>query len=231
MTFHGYVRCTASFSVYLPVCPCPASSEISFRMPQNPSGSAPLYGASESSLPSIHPLLRMPLRMPEEEEFNRLLGRHAPPHVFHRQDLQQLMASGRRAVAPVSMGSLPANYPIHMYNAVAGGIQRWSSAVCPPLPHAMRSANLPAASLLRNFWNISADHLFELFLQRVTFGWTGLSSALPPIVLSSMSSNQHQLNRPNTHQGIYPTRACSSSHPIPMEHALSTTRSSTWMSG
>ena len=105
----------------------------------------------------------MPLCIPEEGGYIRLLGRHALPHVFHRQDLRKLMAACRRAVAPVSMGTLPAYYPIHMYNAVAGGIQRWSSAVRPPSPRAMRLANLPVASLLRNFWSISADHPPELF--------------------------------------------------------------------
>ena len=35
----------------------------------------------------------MPLRIPEEGEYIRLLGRHTLPHVFHRQDLRKLMAS------------------------------------------------------------------------------------------------------------------------------------------
>ena len=141
----------------------------------------------------------MPLRIPEDTEYIRLLGRHALPHVFHRQDLRKLMASCRRAVAAVSMSTLPAHYPIHMYNAVAGGIQRWSSAIRPPLPRAMRLATLPFASLLRNFWNISADSPPETFLQPVAAGWTGLCSALPTMVLSFMSTYQHQLNRPNQH--------------------------------
>ena len=48
----------------------------------------------------------MPLRIPEDEEYIRLLGRHALPNVFHRQDLQKLMVSCRRATAPVSMSTL-----------------------------------------------------------------------------------------------------------------------------
>ena len=139
----------------------------------------------------------MPLHIPEDMEYIRLLGRHALPNVFHRQDLRKLIC--RRAVAPMSMSTLPAHYPIHMYNAVAGGIQRWSSAIRPPLPRAMRLANLPVASLLRNFWNISADSPPETFLQPVAAGWTGLCSALPTMVLSFMSTYQHQLNHPNPH--------------------------------
>ena len=69
----------------------------------------------------------------------------------------------------------------------------------PPLPRAVQLANLPVASLLRNFWNIRADHPLELFLQPVTSGWTGLCSALPTMVLSFMSTYQHQLNHPNPH--------------------------------
>ena len=141
----------------------------------------------------------MALRIPAEGEYVRLLGRHALPHVFHRQDLRKLMASFCRAVAPVSMGTLPAHYPTHMYNAVAGGIQRWKFAVYSPLPRAAGLANLPVASLLRNFWNITADHPPELFLQPVTSGWTSLCSALPTMVLSFMSTYQHQLNHPNPH--------------------------------
>ena len=149
-------------------------------------------------LPLIH-FSGMALHIPEEGECIRLLGRHALPHVFHRQDVRKLMASCRRAVAPISMGTLPAHYPIHMYKAVASGVQRWSSVVRPLRPRAMRLANLPVASLLRNFWNINADHSLELFLQSVTFGWTGLCSALPTMVLSFMSTYQHQLNHPNPH--------------------------------
>ena len=68
-----------------------------------------------------------------------------------------------------------------------------------PLPHAVRLANLLVASLLRNFWNINADHPPELFLPPVTSGWTGLCSALPTMVLSFVSTYQHQLNHPNPH--------------------------------
>ena len=141
----------------------------------------------------------MPRRIPEEGEYIRLLGRHTFPNVLHGQDLRKLMASCCRAVAPVSMGTLPAHYPIHMYNAVAGGIQRWSSTIRPPLPRAMSLANLPVASLLRNFWNISAAHPPELFLQPVASGWTGLCNALPTMVVPFMSTYQHRWNHPNPH--------------------------------
>ena len=97
------------------------------------------------------PFSSMPLHMLTDGEYIRLLGKHALPHVFHKQDLRKLMALCRGAVAPIFMGTLPAHCPVHMYNAVAGGIQRWSSAVRPPLPRAMRLANLPVAPSSENF--------------------------------------------------------------------------------
>ena len=106
----------------------------------------------------------MPLRILEDGEYIRLLGQHALPNVFHRQDLLKLMASCRRAVAPVSMSTLPAHCPIHMYNAVAGGIQKWSFVIRLPPPCARRLGNLLVASILRKFWNISADSPPQSFL-------------------------------------------------------------------
>ena len=141
----------------------------------------------------------MPLRIPEDEEYIRLLGRRALPNVLHRQALRKLMSSCRRAIAPVSMSTLRAHYPFHMYNAVVGGIQRWSCAIHVPLPRAMCLANLPVASLLRKFWNINADSPPESFLQLVACGWSSLCSPLPTMVLSFMSTYQHQLNHPNPH--------------------------------
>ena len=49
-----------------------------------------------------------------------LLGRHALPHIFHKQGFCRLMAACRWAVAPISMERLPSHYPVHMYNAVGG---------------------------------------------------------------------------------------------------------------
>ena len=97
------------------------------------------------------------------------------------------------------MGTPPARYPVKMYNAVSGGIQRWKSAVHPPLPRAMRLANLHVASFFRNFWDISADHPLNSFRPSMVSGWTGLCSALPTMVRSFMSTYHHQLNHPNLH--------------------------------
>ena len=50
----------------------------------------------------------IPVRMPVDGEYIRLLGRHVLLHVFHKQDLCKLMASCRRTVVPIFMGTLPA---------------------------------------------------------------------------------------------------------------------------
>ena len=69
-------------------------------------------------------------------------------HVFHPRDLRKLFLSCRWDVAPVSIATLPAHYPIHMYHTVARAIQQQSCVVQPLLPRAMRLANLRVASLL-----------------------------------------------------------------------------------
>ena len=120
--------------------PMAGSSQISFRIPQKPSGSALLCGASESPL-AINPSTSRVCHCAYGKRgstFGSWAGTPCP--------MSSTVASCRRAVAPVSMGTLPAHYPIHMYNAVAGGIRRWSSALRPPLPRAMQLANLPVAS-------------------------------------------------------------------------------------
>ena len=140
----------------------------------------------------------MPLCIPEEGDYIWLLGRHALPHVFHRQDLRKLMASYCRAVAPVSMSTLPAHYPIHMYNALCWRHPQVELCDMPaPAPcnaFGQLTSSLPFAKLLEHQCGSSP----ELFLQPVTSGWTGLCSALPTIVLSFMSTYQHQLNHRNS---------------------------------
>ena len=66
------------------------------------------------------------------DQYIRVVGRHALPHVFHREDCIKLMKSGGRAAIAMRCVKLPANYPILMYSAAGGGMQRWMSTVRPP---------------------------------------------------------------------------------------------------
>ena len=60
-------------------------------------------------------LLGSPLQHPGPGAFIRLLGRHALPHQFHRQDTAKFMKAGRRATAAVTQLYLPSHDPISMW--------------------------------------------------------------------------------------------------------------------
>ena len=70
--------------------------------------------------------------MATPDPYIRVVGRHALPHVFHWEDYIKLMKSSRRAAIAMRCVKLPANYPILMYSAAGGGMQRWMAAVRPP---------------------------------------------------------------------------------------------------
>ena len=61
------------------------------------------------------------LCMATADQYIRVVGRHALPHVFHREDYIKLMMSCRRAAIAMRCEKLPANYPILMYSAARGG--------------------------------------------------------------------------------------------------------------
>ena len=66
-----------------------------------------------------------------------MVGRHLFPHVYHKVDKTKLFCASRRALRALAMTHLPANYPYHMYAAVAGGQQHWQAGVWPPMCGAM----------------------------------------------------------------------------------------------
>ena len=61
------------------------------------------------------------LSMATADQYIRVVGRHALPHVFHREDYIKLMKSIRTAAIAMCCEKLPANYPILMYSAAGGG--------------------------------------------------------------------------------------------------------------
>ena len=62
--------------------------------------------------------------MVDGKMYIRLLGRHTMPHVFHTNDFIKMMHASHRASIVLRYVKLPANYPILMYNASAGGAHR-----------------------------------------------------------------------------------------------------------
>ena len=72
--------------------------------------------------------------MADGKMYIRLLGRHAMPHIFHTNDFMKMMSASRRASIVLRYARLPANYPILMYNASAGGAHRWLGGIRPPSP-------------------------------------------------------------------------------------------------
>ena len=91
------------------------------------------------------------VRLPvlSESEYIRSLGRHALPHVYHREDFRKLMTATRHGSAVVPLKSLRAQYPPAMHNPEAGGMARFQAGVRPPPPvRVWHLADLPAVSAL-----------------------------------------------------------------------------------
>ena len=126
----------------------------------------------------------------------RLLGRHAMPHVFHTNDFIKMMSASRKASIVLRYVRLPANYPILMYNASAGGAHRWLGGIRPPPPGLMRLSDHPAASALRATANWSPIPS-ALFLQPLEAGWTGIQSTTVVMLLQFLLNYIKQVNHPN----------------------------------
>ena len=62
---------------------------------------------------------RVELPVPSEADYVRSLGRHALPHVYHKEDFRKLTTAVQRASMVVPLKSLRAQYPPaihHMYH-------------------------------------------------------------------------------------------------------------------
>ena len=121
------------------------------------SGKLRAFGVSDNvGVSQFHSApLRMygaPVQTHNSGDYIRVLGRHLVPNIFHKEELRRLMISGRRAAAAVRVGSLPANYPILMYTARAGGFHRWLGGIRPPIASVCRLGDIPVAGNLRSLW-------------------------------------------------------------------------------
>lgn len=148
------------------------------------------------------------LSMATADEYVRVVGRHALPHLFHREDYAKLMRSCRRAAIALRCVKLPAHYPLLMYSAAGGGMQRWMSAVRPPSYGAIRVCDQPAASVVRQVTGWSETPSAQMF-QPVETGWVGVEPAMVVMVEHFAFTYLKQLNHRNpavrrsTQQGLW----------------------------
>ena len=150
MTHRGSVHRVTIFNTLLPACSLLAISRICYPTPQKPSVLA-LASEVNKSFSTGNPFISRACPYTGRWGVYPSLGQACTATCFSQTGPSQSHGLVSQGGGARSMGTLPTHYPVHMYNAVAGGIQRLSSVVHPPLPHAMRLANLHVASLLRNF--------------------------------------------------------------------------------
>ena len=156
------------------------------------------------------------LQLLDGNEYARLLGRHVLPHIFHRQDCIKLLSACRRASIALRYERLPANYPLIMYSASAGGSQRWIAGVRPPAHATMRLCDFAAASAIRSVANWGQIPSAS-FMQSLQSGWTGIYPAtvtmLHTFVITIMRQAGHlnPLVRKSVTHGIW--RAFQNFHP------------------
>ena len=118
------------------------------------------------------------------------------PHVFHTNDFIKIMSASRKASIVLRYVRLPANYPILMYNASAGGAHRWLGGIRPPPLGLMRLLDHPAASALRATANWSPIPSSP-FLQPLEAGWTGIQSTTVVMLLQFLLNYIKQVSHPN----------------------------------
>ena len=137
-----------------------------------------------------------PLRCAKQNEYVRILGRHALPHIFHKTDTYRLYAACRKGSLVISRADFPCHIPVLMYDAKTGGTLRWYGMVRPPRHRVLRLANSAAASAIRRHGNMELIDS-ALFLAPVSEGGTGLLPAMEYTLSSFIQSLTKQLNHVN----------------------------------
>ena len=74
-----------------------------------------------------------PVRCATSQDYVRVLGRHALPHLFHAVDSRRLFSGARTACRALRASKLPAHYPLAMFVAKCHGTVNWFTNVRPPL--------------------------------------------------------------------------------------------------
>ena len=137
-----------------------------------------------------------PVRCATSQDYVRVLGRHALPHLFHPFDSRCLFSGTRAACRALRAPRLPAHYPLAMFVAKCHGIVNWFTSVRPPSCGAMRLLDAMAASAMRATagWALSTS---AHFLREIPEGGIGVSPA--PVIgfANFLSVYIRHLNHPN----------------------------------
>ena len=117
-----------------------------------------------------------PVRCATSQDYVRVLGRHALPHLFHPVDSTRLFSGTRAACRALRAPQLPAHYPLAMYAAKCHGTANWFTSVRPPSYGALRVLDAMTASAMRATagWALSAS---AHFLRGVPEGGVGIPPA------------------------------------------------------
>ena len=120
-----------------------------------------------------------PVRCATSQDYVRVFGRHALPHLFHPVNSRRLFSGARAACRELRAPQLPAHYLLAMFVAKCHGMVNWFTSVRPPSYGAMHMLDAMAAWAIRATagWALSAS---ALFLREIPEGGIGIPPA--PVV-------------------------------------------------
>ena len=148
-----------------------------------------------------------PVRCATSQDYVRVLGCHALPHLFHPVDSRRLFSGTRVACRALRAPRLPAQYPLAMFVAKCHGTVNWFTSVRPPSYGALRVLDAMTAPAMRATagWTLSAS---AHFLREIPEGGVGIPPA--PVIgfANFLSVYIRHLSHPNplvcrsTRQGL-----------------------------
>ena len=140
-----------------------------------------------------------PVRCATSQDYVRVLGRHALPHLphlFHPVDSRRLSSGTRAACRALPAPKLPAHYPLAVFVAKCHGTVNCFTRVRPPSYGAMRALDAMAASALRASAG-RALSAFAHFLREIPEGGIGIPPAAVIGFANFLSVYVRHLNHPN----------------------------------
>jgi hypothetical protein len=137
------------------------------------------------------------LKCAEQKQYIRVVGRYLIPHVFHKEDLIKLLGGCRLGAAPLRVLELPSHFPMGMYQAKGGGIQRAFAHIRPPTDFQISLADHAAAASIRTAGNFPMIPSYN-FLGRLKDGKSGIESAYVTINLQFALSHHLHLHHKNS---------------------------------